>query len=56
MNHDGQDQAEGVDDDMPFAPLDLLAGVIASGAPFSVVLALWLSMMPALGLGSRPSF
>jgi hypothetical protein len=51
-----QDQAQGVDDDMPLPALDFFARVVALGAPFSVVFALWLSTMAALGLISRPSF
>lgn len=51
-----QDQAQRVDDDMPLTPFDFLARVVPSGAPFSVVLALWLSIMAALGLASRPFF
>lgn len=56
MNHAVQDQPERVNDDVPLAPLDFLARIVPSGAPFSVVLVLWLSMMTALGLASRPAF
>jgi hypothetical protein len=35
---DGQDQPEGIDQDMPLAPLDVLVRVIAADPPFSVVL------------------
>ena len=38
------------------APRYLLAGVAAPRPPFSVVLTLWLSMMAAPGMASRPSF
>ena len=51
MNHDGQKQAHSVHYDVPFASGYLLARVIASGPPFSVVFTDWLSMMAALGRG-----
>jgi len=37
------------------AAFDLLAAVIASDAAGSVVLTLWLSITPAVGLASRPA-
>jgi hypothetical protein len=37
--HDGaQDQSSGIDQEVAFAPIDLLTAVIAAGPPFSVVL------------------
>ena len=56
MHHDGQDQPQRVDDDVPLATLDLLARVVTSAPPFSVVLTLWLSMIAAEGVGLRPPF
>lgn len=55
MDHDSQQHADGVYNDMPFASRNLLARVIATRPPFSVVFTDWLSMMAALGVGSLPS-
>ena len=59
MDDDGQQQAKGVGQDMALAPEHLLARVIARGversAPFCAPLALWLSMIAAVGLASRPA-
>jgi hypothetical protein len=55
MHDDHQDQPEGVDGDMPLAPFDVLAFVVAVGPPFCAVFTDWLSMMAADGVGSRPS-
>ena len=59
MNGDGQDQTEGVDEEMAFLAFDLLARVIArrvdARPPFSALLTLWLSITAALGEASRPS-
>jgi hypothetical protein len=59
MHHRAQHQAEGVDQDMALDALGLLARVIAgfrrAGPPFSADLTVWLSMIAALGLASRPS-
>ena len=59
MNHDVQEQAERVDEDVPLAARDLLARVIAlridRRPPFCAALALWLSITAADGLASRPS-
>lgn len=58
MDHGAQDKALRVDDEMALASLDLLGRVITHrvdrGPPFSADLTDWLSMMPALGLASRP--
>ena len=54
MDDDAEQQARGVDRDVALAALDLLARVVAARPPFSVVLTLWVSMIAALGLGSRP--
>ena len=52
-------QALGVDKDMTLLALDLLAGVVArrvdAAPPFSAPLTLWLSMIAAVGLASRPA-
>lgn len=59
MDGDAQQEAERVDEDVSFAARDLLGRVIALGIehspPFGAALALWLSMMAAVGLASRPS-
>lgn len=59
MNGNAQEQAERVDKQMPFAPEDFLARIVAlrieRSPPFGAPLALWLSMMAAVGLASRPS-
>lgn len=52
----GQDQAQGVYDDVPLASLDLLAGVVTARPPFSAVFTDWLSMTAAEGVGLRPSW
>lgn len=59
MDDDVQQEAERVDEDMPLAPLDLLARVVARRIerrpPFCAPLALWASMIAAVGLASRPA-
>jgi hypothetical protein len=55
MDKDTEQEARGIDPDMALAALDLLGGIVAARPPFSVVLTLWVSMMAALGLASRPS-
>jgi len=60
MDHDVQQEAERIDEDMPLAARDLLARIeplrIDRRPPFCAALALWLSMTAADGLASRPSF
>jgi len=56
MHDNGQNEAHGIDHDMAFAAGDLLAGIISTEPPFSVVLTLWLSMMAALGVRFLPAF
>ena len=53
MHDNAEQQAGGVDPDMPFAALDLLRRIPAARPPFSVVFTLWVSITAALGLGSR---
>ena len=52
-------QALGVDQDVTLLALDLLAGIKARrvdrAPPFSALLTLWLSMIAAVGLASRPA-
>ena len=59
VDGDGEDQAEGVDQEMALLALDLLARVSArrvdARPPFSAPFTLWLSITPALGEASRPS-
>ncbi len=59
VDGDGEDQAEGVDEEMALLALDLLARVIArrvdARPPFSALFTLWLSITPALGEAARPS-
>jgi hypothetical protein len=55
VDHHRQDQAERIDEDMAFAAFDLLARIVATVPPFSV-LTLWLSKTAALGVGLRPAF
>ena len=49
MNLNGNQPSLGINDDMPFASVDLLAAIIATCAPFSVVLTDWLSPIKTLG-------
>lgn len=59
MDGNAQEQAKRVDEDVPLAARDFLARIVAlcidKSPPFSAALALWLSMMAAVGLGSRPA-
>jgi hypothetical protein len=55
VGHNGQEQPHGVYHYVPFAPRHLLASVIATRPPFSVVFTDWLSIMAALGVGSLPA-
>ena len=56
MHHHNQNQAEGINEQMPFTPGNLLSSIITAVPPFSAVLTLWLSKMPALGVGLRPAW
>jgi hypothetical protein len=50
-------KALGIDEQVPLAPGQFLASIVAVRVrrpPFSVVLTDWLSMIAALGVGSRP--
>ena len=55
MDHEVNDEAECIYGNMALAPLDSLRAVPTSRPPFSVVLAVWLSMIAAVGSGARPS-
>jgi len=59
VNDRMQHQSMGVDQDMTLLSLDLLACIEAMrvdrGPPFSALLTLWLSVMAAVGLVSRPA-
>src|SRR5207248_5087785 len=48
------DQAVGIHQDMALATFDLLASVVAAPPPFWLVFTDWLSIIAALGVGSRP--
>jgi hypothetical protein len=54
MRLDDKAAAIGVDQRVALAPFDLLARIVTRGPPASVVLTLWLSMIAAEGLASRP--
>jgi hypothetical protein len=55
MHDEPDDQPDRIDNDVTFPSENLLAGVISAKPPFSVVFTLWLSMIPALGVDSRPA-
>ena len=55
MHHHRQQQPHGIYYDMSLSTVDLLASVIATRPPFSVVLTDWLSIIAALGVGFLPS-
>jgi hypothetical protein len=55
MNDYGNNQSKCIYEEMTFAAVYLLAGIISVEPPFSVVLTDWLSRMAALGSASRPS-
>lgn len=58
VDDDVQQQAEGVDEDVPLAAGDFLARVVAlrvdRGPPFCAALALWLSRIATVGEALRP--
>ena len=53
-NHD-QDQPQGINEQVPLTARNLFSSVITAIPPFSAVLTLWLSRIPALGVGLRPA-
>jgi len=55
VNDHTQQQTDCIDQNMPFPPLYLFARIITASPPFSVVFTDWLSMIAALGVGSRPA-
>ena len=54
MHHHRKQQPHGIYNDVSLSTVDLLASVIATRPPFSVVFTDWLSMMAALGVGLPP--
>ena len=55
VDHHSQRQSQGIHHNMALTARHLLACVVAARPPFSVVFTDWLSMIAALGVGSRPS-
>jgi len=59
MDGDAQQQAQRIDEDVALATSDFLARIktlrVDGGAPFCAALPLWLSMIAAEGLASRPA-
>ncbi len=59
MNDGVEQKAYRIDKNVPLLALDLLARIIARridpGPPFSALFTLWLSMITAEGLASRPA-
>jgi hypothetical protein len=51
-----QNQAEGINEQVPLTPRNLLSSVITAAPPFSAVFTLWLSIIPALGVGLCPAW
>jgi len=55
MGLDDEAAAVGVDQRVALAPINLLARIVTRGPPASVVFTLWLSIIAADGLASRPT-
>ncbi len=55
VNDHTQQQTNRIDQNMPFPTFYLFARIVTSRPPFSVVFTDWLSMIAALGVGSRPT-
>lgn len=55
VDEDTEQEAGAVDRAVAFAPPQLCGRVVTPRPPFSGVLTLWVSMMAAVGLASRPS-
>ena len=55
VNDHTQQQTDRIDQNMPFPSLYLFARIVTASPPFSVVFTDWLSMIAALGVGSRPA-
>ena len=53
-DHHCQEEAEGINEEVAFAALDLFVRINAANPPFSVVFTDWLSMRPALGWRCLP--
>lgn len=56
MNNQSNDQAKRINQNMSFSPGNPFSGVITAFPPFSAVFTLWLSIIPALGVGLRPAW
>src|SRR5260370_4475627 len=56
MHQHTHHQPGGIDEQMSLAPFHALAAIVAAPPPFWLVFTDWLSMMAALGVGSRPCF
>lgn len=55
VNDHTQQQTDRIDQNMPFPAFYLFARIVTTRPPFSVVFTDWLSMIAALGVGSRPA-
>ena len=56
MHYHNYNQAEGINEQVSLTPRNLLSGIITAAPPFSAVFTLWLSMIPALGVGLCPAW
>ena len=54
MHEQMQDHPSGIDEQVPLAPFHAFAPVKAARPPFWLVFTDWLSIIAALGVGSRP--
>jgi hypothetical protein len=54
MHEQMQDHPSGIDEQVPLAPFHAFATVKAARPPFWLVFTDWLSIIAALGVGSRP--
>ena len=55
VNDHTQQQTDRIDQNMPFPAFYLFARIVTTRPPFSVVFTDWLSIIAALGVGSRPA-
>ena len=56
MHQDVHQQAVGIHQDVPLAAFHFLTPIVAAQPPFWLVFTDWLSIIAALGVGSRPCF